>query len=135
MKLETDAEAEWRAIEAGYRKALEEYLVLAKAAFQKEFRAKKKTSPLIIPLRLIYIDAEYKIPLAMFEFEMLGTRQELIRLIEANHRQLTNSPQCRKNQNRVFNHLKDQFGMKDKDSWICLFRTLQPTKEPLFTSG
>ncbi len=115
MNMDEDFEAQWRGIEAGYRKAFEECLVDAKVAFRKESRVRKKNELPIVPLRLIYMDAEYKIPLAMFEFDMLGTRQELIRLIVANHHELTNSAKYRKNQNRVFNHLKDEYGVKDKD--------------------
>ena len=75
MNIDEDFEVQWREIEAGYRKAFEEYLVDAKVAFRKELRVKKKNELPIVPLRLIYVDAEYRIPLAMYELEILGTRQ------------------------------------------------------------
>ena len=115
MDSEEDFEAQWRLVETGYRKALEEYLVGAKVLFRKESLLKKKNSPSLIPLKVVYFDVDYKIPLAVYEYEMLGTRQELLRLIEVQHRELTTSAQYRKNQNRMFNRLKDEFGMKDKD--------------------
>ena len=104
-------------LEEDYRTAFDENLVKMKASLMREDATEEsqQNEPPIVPVLLVYLDRERMLPLVIIEYEFLGTRDEIRRVVEAHHKRMVESAEFRKQQNRLFVSLKTKYHMKDRD--------------------
>ena len=116
MEQEIDKQQLWADLEVKLRTSFEENLIKMKTAVFKEQPPEsfETNGPPIVPVRLMYYDRENMVPLEILDYDFLGTREEIHRIISARHKELLESAEYRKNQNKLFATLKSKYGMKDR---------------------
>ncbi len=77
-------------------------------------KSETQDGPPIVPVRLMYYDREHMVPLEIIDHDFLGTREEIHGIISRRHKELLESAEYRKHQNKMFVTLKGKFGMKDR---------------------
>jgi hypothetical protein len=118
MDQEIDKEQLWAAFEIQLRESFEDNLTRMKIAMFDDHpvkKSEKKDGPPIVPVRLMYYDREHMVPLEIIDYDFLGTREEIHRIISRRHKELLESAEYRKHQNKMFATLKGKFGMKDRE--------------------
>ena len=118
MDQEIDKKQLWASLEIQLRESFEENLSQMKTAIFEEHSAKEsetKDRLPIVPVRLMYYDREHMVPLEIVDYNFLGTREEIHRIISKRHKELLKSAEYRKQQNKLFVTLKGKFGMKDRE--------------------
>lgn len=107
----------WDEFEGQLREAFEENLAKMKDAFVDQTTVAKDIpkGPEIIPLTVVFYDSRSMLLLGIHEWDVMGTPEEVSRLFESKMSQFEDSFAYRKNQGAVFNRLKDEYGMRDRD--------------------
>lgn len=121
MKDQVGPERELAAFEA----AMEESIKRQAAKLFNAIKNQPRESELIkdvpiVRVMAVYIDRDHNLPLGLYEYDVIGTREEIARLVESKHEDFINSAAYRKNQSLIFNTLKKK-GVRDSKILDVLF--------------
>jgi hypothetical protein len=116
MKIEIISESELATVTDALTESSREGMErIVRAILNPPTEENHKNGPPIKNMVTLYVDRTTMLPLGIFEWSVLGTREEIARLLQANHDGFLNSFELRKNQNKAFVILKEKYGMKDSE--------------------